>query len=112
LLPVSATYIVPAELTAIPLGEENWPGPEPVEPNAAMKAPCGLSSCTRFAAAAVVGDAESDVQAGRQVGASTVLLAADGASGDHGADHVTGTLLGAVEWLSTTRGLGDGLDAH
>jgi phosphoglycolate phosphatase-like HAD superfamily hydrolase len=112
LLPVSATYIVPAELTAIPLGEENWPGPEPVEPKAAMKAPCPLSSCTRFAAAAVVGDAESDIQAGLRVGATTVLLGTDGASDGHGADHVAGTLLDAVEWLSVARGLGDGLDVH
>lgn len=61
----------------------------------------------RFAAAAVVGDAESDVQAGRRLGATTVLLAGNGA--DHGADHVAETLLDAVEWLRLTRGLAHGL---
>jgi D-glycero-D-manno-heptose 1,7-bisphosphate phosphatase len=61
-----------------------------------------------FAAAALVGDAESDVQAGRRVGAATVLLASDTASEDHGADHVAGTLLDAVEWLAAERGLADG----
>jgi D-glycero-D-manno-heptose 1,7-bisphosphate phosphatase len=58
-----------------------------------------------FAAAALIGDAQSDVEAGRRMGVSTVLLAANGAPGDLGADHVAGTLLDAVGWLSARRGL-------
>jgi D-glycero-D-manno-heptose 1,7-bisphosphate phosphatase len=58
-----------------------------------------------FAAAALIGDAQSDVEAGRRMGVSTVLLAASRAPGDHRADHVAGTLLDAVGWLSVRRGL-------
>lgn len=65
-----------------------------------------------FAASAVVGDEESDVQAGRRLGATTVLLAEDGASADRGADHVASTLLDAVEWLRSNRGLAHGLQAR
>ncbi len=61
-----------------------------------------------FAASALIGDAQSDVEAGRRVGASTILLAADRVPGDHGADHVAGTLLDAVRWLSEQRGLAGG----
>jgi D-glycero-D-manno-heptose 1,7-bisphosphate phosphatase len=64
-----------------------------------------------FAASALVGDAESDVDAGRRVSATTVLLAADRGRDDHGADHVAGTLLEAVEWLTAARGLANGLQA-
>jgi D-glycero-D-manno-heptose 1,7-bisphosphate phosphatase len=60
----------------------------------------------RFAAAALIGDAPSDVQAGRRLGMTTILLAPDGASSDHDADHVAQTLLDAVHWLSRQRGLG------
>ncbi len=61
-----------------------------------------------FAAAAMVGDAQSDVEAGRRLGLTTVLLAPDSESEHHGADHVAGTLLDAVEWLAVERGLADG----
>jgi D-glycero-D-manno-heptose 1,7-bisphosphate phosphatase len=61
----------------------------------------------RFAAAALIGDGASDVEAGRRLGMTTILLAPDGASSDHGADHVAETLLDAVHWLSRQRGLAD-----
>jgi D-glycero-D-manno-heptose 1,7-bisphosphate phosphatase len=64
-----------------------------------------------FTGTAIVGDEESDVEAGRRAGAGTVLLARDHASGDHGADHVAGTLLDAVEWLRTERGLAESFQA-
>jgi D-glycero-D-manno-heptose 1,7-bisphosphate phosphatase len=54
-----------------------------------------------FAQAAMVGDTEADVRAGRKVGASTVLLGADRAAAGCHADHVTGTLLEAVAWLGS-----------
>lgn len=63
-----------------------------------------------FADTAMVGDMTSDVEAGQQVGATTILLA-DDATGDHGADHVASTLIDAVEWLKVARGLADGLHA-
>jgi D-glycero-D-manno-heptose 1,7-bisphosphate phosphatase len=52
-----------------------------------------------FAQAAIVGDNESDVRAGQEVGAGTVLLGANRAAARCHADHVASTLLGAVEWL-------------
>lgn len=57
-----------------------------------------------FAAAALIGDAPSDVQAGRRLGLTTVLLGAPGTPGA-GADHVARTLPDAVEWLAAQRGL-------
>ena len=44
----------------------------------------------------LVGDSATDVEAGRRVGATTVLLAADGAP--QAADHVARSLLDAVRW--------------
>jgi D-glycero-D-manno-heptose 1,7-bisphosphate phosphatase len=68
-----------------------------------------------FAQAVVVGDSASDVEAGRRVGTSTVLLAraagsATGPAGghNHGADHVARTLLDAVRWLREERDLAAG----
>jgi D-glycero-D-manno-heptose 1,7-bisphosphate phosphatase len=58
-----------------------------------------------FAATALVGDKLSDVQAGRRVGAATVLLAHEIAGREGGADHVAETLLEAVAWLRAERGL-------
>jgi D-glycero-D-manno-heptose 1,7-bisphosphate phosphatase len=59
-----------------------------------------------FARAALVGDSPSDVQAGNAVGATTVLLASEGAPaagedrvGDVGEDHVAPSLAAAVGWL-------------
>jgi D-glycero-D-manno-heptose 1,7-bisphosphate phosphatase len=57
-----------------------------------------------FAQAAIVGDNESDVQAGKRVGAGAVLLAKQSVAATD-ADHVAGTLLEAVEWLRWRRGL-------
>ena len=56
-----------------------------------------------FATAALIGDKLSDIQAGRRVGAATVLLAGD--HGDSNADHVAETLAQAVQWLTAERGL-------
>ena len=64
-----------------------------------------------FASTAIVGDKDSDVEAGRRVGAGTVLLDRDRANGDRGADHVVGTLLEAVQWLRAQRGLAASLHA-
>jgi D-glycero-D-manno-heptose 1,7-bisphosphate phosphatase len=65
-----------------------------------------------FAASAMVGDEDSDVQAGRRLGTTTVLLARNdtsaGQGAGQGADHVAATLLDAVEWLTVNRGLGNG----
>ncbi len=52
--------------------------------------------------AAMIGDSPSDVQAGRAVGATTVLLAAAGAE-SAGADHVAASLDQAVDWLLAER---------
>lgn len=60
-----------------------------------------------FAQAAMVGDSQADVQAGRAVGAHTILLAPGGLDGPAAgsADHVVGSLLDAVRLLAATRGL-------
>jgi D-glycero-D-manno-heptose 1,7-bisphosphate phosphatase len=50
-----------------------------------------------FSQAAVVGDSASDIQAGRSVGAMTVLLA-DDQDGSR-ADHVAPSLAAAIDWL-------------
>jgi D-glycero-D-manno-heptose 1,7-bisphosphate phosphatase len=51
-----------------------------------------------FAHAAVIGDSPSDIQAGRSVGAKTVLLAsAQGATAT--AEHLAPSLPAAVDWL-------------
>lgn len=55
-----------------------------------------------FSRAAVVGDSRSDVEAGRAVGATTVLLlvgAGEVAPDDSDPDHVAASLGDAVEWL-------------
>jgi D-glycero-D-manno-heptose 1,7-bisphosphate phosphatase len=62
-----------------------------------------------FATSAMIGDNESDVQAGRRLGATTVLLRGGAEEPEHAdgdADHVADTLLHAVDWLARTRGLG------
>lgn len=51
-----------------------------------------------FGRSAVIGDAESDIEAGRRVGAITVRISA-AAEPRGGADHVSASLAEAVEWL-------------
>jgi D-glycero-D-manno-heptose 1,7-bisphosphate phosphatase len=48
-----------------------------------------------FADTAMVGDAPSDIEAGRRIGARTVRIG----DGDERADHVAGSLAEAVDWL-------------
>jgi D-glycero-D-manno-heptose 1,7-bisphosphate phosphatase len=52
-----------------------------------------------FTGTAMVGDAASDVEAGKRIGARTVQIRHDGATADERADHVVGSLTEAVEWL-------------
>ncbi len=51
-----------------------------------------------FDQAVLIGDSPSDIQAGRSVGAETVLLACQGSEAA-GADHVASSLAAAVDWL-------------
>jgi D-glycero-D-manno-heptose 1,7-bisphosphate phosphatase len=100
---VDAIYYCPHEQGACACRK-----PEPGLLLQAQREHAGLS----FAAAAIVGDSDSDVQAGKRVGATAVLLADPRPMehrADHAdrADHVARTLLEAVGWLSATRGLGD-----
>jgi D-glycero-D-manno-heptose 1,7-bisphosphate phosphatase len=56
-------------------------------------------------ASVMVGDAASDIEAGRRAGCRTVLLRAagePGASDVSGADHVAADLAAAADWILTT----------
>jgi D-glycero-D-manno-heptose 1,7-bisphosphate phosphatase len=55
-------------------------------------------------ASVMVGDAASDIEAGRRAGCRTVLLRAAGEPGasDVGADHVAADLAAAADWILTT----------
>lgn len=58
-----------------------------------------------LAASVMVGDAASDIEAGRRAGCRTVLLRAAGESGTFdasGADHVAADLAAAADWILTT----------
>jgi D-glycero-D-manno-heptose 1,7-bisphosphate phosphatase len=58
-----------------------------------------------LAASVMVGDAASDIEAGRRAGCRTVLLRAAGETGGSdasGADHVAADLAAAADWILTT----------
>ncbi|MHB8730458.1 MAG: D-glycero-alpha-D-manno-heptose-1,7-bisphosphate 7-phosphatase [bacterium] len=53
-------------------------------------------------ASVMVGDAPSDIEAGRRAGCRTVLLRAAGETGASGADHVAADLAAAADWVLGT----------